>query len=45
MYAAGDIYIGEVRAGKFIGPSELIKYHSDREMKIKTMISKYDSNT
>ena len=45
MYAAGDIYRRSEDREIHWRPSELIKYHSDREMGIKTMISKYDSKT
>jgi len=37
MYNKGDI--GEVRTGKFVGPSEFIKYHLAREMKMTDTIA------
>ena len=41
MYSAGDV--GELHAGKDIGPSEFIKYHSGRENRMSERIVKYDS--
>ena len=42
IYTAGDV--GEIRTGKSFGPSEMIKYHSGRELKMYTMISEFEAN-
>jgi hypothetical protein len=44
MYSGGNV--GEVSAGKFLGPSELVEYHQMREKKMIADIEKhYDSIT
>ncbi|KAL7524370.1 hypothetical protein ACHAXR_000548, partial [Thalassiosira sp. AJA248-18] len=42
MYSAGDI--GELSTGKYMGPSEIIKYHAGREQQMMDQIKKYDSD-
>ena len=40
MYDASDV--GEIRTGKFFGPSEIIKYHSGRELKMENVIRDFE---
>jgi len=42
MYEAGDV--GEMIAGKLLGPAELIKYHSGREEQVTESIIQYDKH-
>ena len=40
MYSSCDV--GDLSAGNFFGPSELIKYHSSRENRVIELVSRYD---